>query len=83
MISGNPAVTRLTQEPAVLGSILGPATYDLLNTLKPGSVSQSVARVATVRENKQEMKLFPCQGKVREFCGWSWKFRRKTWKVRE
>ena len=33
-------------------------------------------RVATVRKNVWKMKLFPGQGKIREFCGWSGKFRK-------
>ena len=31
---------------------------------------------AMVRENIWKMTFFPCQGKVREFCGWSGKFRK-------
>ena len=33
-------------------------------------------RVATVRKNVWKMKLFPGQGKIRELCGWSGKFRK-------
>ena len=39
-----------------------------------------------VRENIWKMKLFPGQGKIREFCGWSGKFRKaleSRGKVRE
>ena len=36
----------------------------------------AVVRVATVRETYLENKFFPGQGKVREFCGWSGKFRK-------
>ena len=39
-------------------------------------------RVATVREKYLENDFFPGQGKVREFCGWSGKFR-KDLEVRE
>ena len=45
-----------------------------------------IVRVATVREKYPENKIFPGQGKVREFCGWSGKFRKKLesqGKVRE
>ena len=48
--------------------------------------SLSAIRVATVREKYLEMKFFPGQGKVREFCGWSGKFRKdlgSQGKVRE
>ena len=43
-------------------------------------------RVATVREKYLENKIFPGQGKVREFCGWPGKFRKdleSQGKVRE
>ena len=43
-------------------------------------------RVATVRKKFWKMKLFPGQGKIREFCGWSGKFRKaleSQGKVRE
>ena len=33
-------------------------------------------RFATVRENIWKMKVFPGQGKVREFCRWPGKFRK-------
>ena len=33
-------------------------------------------RVATVWEKYLENEFFPGQGKVREFCGWSGKFRK-------
>ena len=39
-----------------------------------------------VKENIWKMKIFPCQGKVREFCGWPGKFRKdleSQGKVRE
>ena len=35
-----------------------------------------INRVATVRENVWKMKFFPGQEKVREFFGWSGKFRK-------
>ena len=43
-------------------------------------------RVATVREKYLENEIFPGQGKVREFCKWSGKFRKdieSQGKVRE
>ena len=45
-----------------------------------------MTRVATVREKYLENEIFPGQGKVREFCGWSGKFRKDVksqGKVRE
>ena len=45
-----------------------------------------MTRVATVRKKIWKMKFFPGQGKVREFCGWSGKFRKNLesqGKVRE
>ena len=33
-------------------------------------------RVATVREKYLENEFFPGQGKVREICGWSGKFKK-------
>ena len=44
------------------------------------------SRVATVREKYLENKIFPSQGKVREFCGWPGKCRKNLesqGKVRE
>ena len=35
-----------------------------------------IVRVATVRENIWKTNFFPGQEKVREFCGWSGKFRK-------
>ena len=41
-----------------------------------GSVDPDQTRVAAVREKYLENEFFPGQGKVREFCGWSRKFRK-------
>ena len=43
----------------------------------------SCNRVAMVRKNVWKKKLFPGQGKIREFCGWSGKFRKALESLRK